>query len=180
MIASVNSNNSKICKIGNDSKYANNCKIGINLTIIRSSIFHLSPLLEKALSETLRAISFMASSLLERPRREKELGERSEPRLCLVEHPQMVLAIRQRRRATLPPERKCCPNYLLSKASSFWINSLSLPGLDSFRLLIFRSFHRTAGKSLRPATGNKSQSGSPLLKLSKKARSFSDKLDITV
>jgi hypothetical protein len=33
MIASVDSNNSKICKIGNDSKYANICKIGIYLTI---------------------------------------------------------------------------------------------------------------------------------------------------
>jgi hypothetical protein len=31
MIASADSNNSKICKIRNDSKYANNCKIGIHL-----------------------------------------------------------------------------------------------------------------------------------------------------
>jgi len=33
MIASFDSNNSKICKIGNDSKYANNFKIGIHLTM---------------------------------------------------------------------------------------------------------------------------------------------------
>src|SRR6056297_1294736 len=33
MISSVDSNNSKICKIRNDSKYANNCKIGIHLTM---------------------------------------------------------------------------------------------------------------------------------------------------
>jgi hypothetical protein len=33
MIASIDSNNSKICKIGNDSKYANNCKIGIHLAM---------------------------------------------------------------------------------------------------------------------------------------------------
>jgi len=33
MIASVDSNNSKVCKIGNDSKYANNCKIGIHLPV---------------------------------------------------------------------------------------------------------------------------------------------------
>jgi hypothetical protein len=33
MIASVDSNNSKICKIGTESKYANNCKIGINLAM---------------------------------------------------------------------------------------------------------------------------------------------------
>jgi len=32
MIAYVDSNNSKICKIGHDSKYAINCKIGIHLT----------------------------------------------------------------------------------------------------------------------------------------------------
>ncbi|MFC2089360.1 hypothetical protein ACFLT1_01185 [Bacteroidota bacterium] len=34
MISSVDSNNSKICKIGNDSKYANNCKIGIHLALL--------------------------------------------------------------------------------------------------------------------------------------------------
>jgi hypothetical protein len=34
MISSVDSNNSKICKIRIDSKYANICKIGIHITIL--------------------------------------------------------------------------------------------------------------------------------------------------
>jgi hypothetical protein len=32
MISSVDSNNSKICIIGTDSKYVNYCKIGIHIT----------------------------------------------------------------------------------------------------------------------------------------------------
>jgi hypothetical protein len=51
-----------------------------------------SSLLEKALRIRAGLFSFMASSLLERPWREKELSEQSEPRLCLVKHPHMALA----------------------------------------------------------------------------------------
>jgi len=40
MIAGVDSNNSKICKIGYDSKYAINCKIGIHLAGGWSIHFH--------------------------------------------------------------------------------------------------------------------------------------------
>ena len=81
-------------------------QLPVTPSVNQSSIFHLSPLLEKALRIRAGLFSFMASSLLERPWREKVPGERSEPRFSLVKHHPFGLAKPEGLSNTTPATKK--------------------------------------------------------------------------